>query len=422
MKKLLLILLIILIFIIITAGCSPQEYQVNIETSPEDSGEVVGEGAYEAGEEVELAAIPNEEYKFKNWTIDGEVIPEDKIYKITVDEDLDITANFDRIWRNKFAYLNINDGVDVRIGPFYEGEEVTLKAETIEGYVFLNWEIDGEKFSEEKKIEFNIDKRDIRVKANYKNMTKLIDELIEKADKALGEKRWSDAGEYLLEAYNPGNMEISKYKENLDDFHSYMYTNKSDLYTDLKEEKIITEQDIKPIEYEGIKPEKPNVEILERNDQEIYEWFYDYIEFYDDIRFHYFREYVSQEAKTYHLMSEDAYNKIQEVPLKYSNEPISIFLWFNKKLINNSIYALGVGGYEGLTPESAFAAGKLTRLTKEDNKLIFEFTDISDEYLRDSWVGIGKDEDYKMEFELYFKDDDTFRVGDIKLITENGTF
>jgi hypothetical protein len=336
-----------------------------------------------------------------------------------VNEDLDITANFDRIRRNKFAYVNINEGIDVRIGPFYEGEEVSLKAETIEGYVFLNWEIDGEKFSEDKKIEFNINKRDIKVKANYKNMTKLIDELIEKADKALGEKRWSDAGEYLLEAYNPGNMGVSKYKENLDDFPSH--TNKTDLYIALKEGKIITEKDIKPIKYEEIKPERPNIEILERKDQEIYEWFYDYIEFYDDVRFHYFREYVSQEAKTYNLMSEDAYNKIQEVPLKYSNEPIPIFLWSNKKLINNSIYAQGVGGYEGPTPESTFTTGEFTGLTKEHNKIIFEFTNTSDEYLRDSWL-LEMNEDYKMEFELYFKDDDTFRIGDIKLITENGTF
>jgi hypothetical protein len=417
LKKILLTISIILILTI--TGCSPQEYEVNIKIESEDVGEVVGEGTYEAGEEVELAAIPNEEYEFENWTINGEVISEDKIYKMIVNEDLDITANFDRIRRNKFAYVNINEGIDVRIGPFYEGEEVSLKAETIEGYVFLNWEIDGEKFSEDKKIEFNINKRDIKVKANYKNMTKLIDELIEKADKALGEKRWSDAGEYLLEAYNPGNMGVSKYKENLDDFPSH--TNKTDLYIALKEGKIITEKDIKPIKYEEIKPERPNIEILERKDQEIYEWFYDYIEFYDDVRFHYFREYVSQEAKTYNLMSEDAYNKIQEVPLKYSNEPISIFLWSNKKLINNSIYAQGVGGYEGPTPESTFTTGEFTGLTKEHNKIIFEFTNTSDEYLRDSWL-LEMNEDYKMEFELYFKDDDTFRIGDIKLITENGTF
>jgi hypothetical protein len=417
LKKILLTISIILILTI--TGCSPQEYEVNIKIESEDVGEVVGEGTYEAGEEVELAAIPNEEYEFENWTINGEVISEDKIYKMIVNEDLDITANFDRIRRNKFAYVNINEGIDVRIGPFYEGEEVSLKAETIEGYVFLNWEIDGEKFSEDKKIEFNINKRDIKVKANYKNMTKLIDELIEKADKALGEKRWSDAGEYLLEAYNPGNMGVSKYKENLDDFPSH--TNKTDLYIALKEGKIITEKDIKPIKYEEIKPERPNIEILERKDQEIYEWFYDYIEFYDDVRFHYFREYVSQEAKTYNLMSEDAYNKIQEVPLKYSNEPIPIFLWSNKKLINNSIYAQGVGGYEGPTPESTFTTGEFTGLTKEHNKIIFEFTNTSDEYLRDSWL-LEMNEDYKMEFELYFKDDDTFRIGDIKLITENGTF
>jgi|GEM_PF-3269440 len=190
----------------------------------------------------------------------------------------------------------------------------------------------------------------------------------------------------------------------------------------LIDEEITTKEDIENVNWENIVPKEPKLDVLEREDEEIYEWFYDYIEFYDEVRFHSFRKNISQEAMTYHLMSEDVYNNFQEVPLKYSNKPIPIFLWSNKKLINNSIYASGTGGYGDLSPEDAFTLGEFTGLTKEDNKIIFEFTNTSNEHLSDSWLDIGIDENYKMKFELYFKDDNTFRVGEMKIITENRTF
>jgi len=123
-KKQILITLIILLITI--TGCAQQEYGINIEVVPENSGQVVGEGKYKAGEEIGLAALPNQGYEFEDWTIDEEVISEDNIHKMTINEDLNLTANFDKIRRNKFAYVNINDGLDVRIGPFYEGEEISL--------------------------------------------------------------------------------------------------------------------------------------------------------------------------------------------------------------------------------------------------------------------------------------------------------
>jgi len=92
LKKILIILVII--FIIITTGCSPQEYEVNIEISTEDTGEVVGEGTYEAGKEVEIAAVPKEEYEFIKWEVDVEAISEEQVVIITVDESKEIKANF----------------------------------------------------------------------------------------------------------------------------------------------------------------------------------------------------------------------------------------------------------------------------------------------------------------------------------------
>jgi hypothetical protein len=418
LKKLLIIIAIILILTI--TGCSSQEHEVNIEIAPENSGEIVGDGIYEAGEEVEIAAIPNEEYKFKNWTIDGEVISEDKIYKITVDEDLNITANFKSIRRNKFAYVNINDGVDVRIGPFYEGEEVSLKAETIEGYVFLNWEIDGEKFSEEKNIELNIDEGDIKIKANYENLSKEVDELIEKADEALGEKRWSDAGEYLLEAVESDYIKHSKYNQNIEEFFSILAMDRKNIIRALINEEITTKEDIAKVNWDNIIPEEPKLDILEKEDEEIYEWFYKYFEFYGRIHSGSGIKNIRESIWSFDnpLISEKAHNEVQKVVLQYSEYPVGQFLVVNKKLINNGIFAYQIGGADSPFIYDVFTMddSKFLGLDKEENRLIFEF-----EYtLETDWPDVRTDSEgkFKIEVEIHEKDDGTFRVGKTSYVND----
>jgi len=46
------------------AGCAPDEYQVNLTVDPEEAGEITGEGASRAGEEVMVKASPGEKYEF----------------------------------------------------------------------------------------------------------------------------------------------------------------------------------------------------------------------------------------------------------------------------------------------------------------------------------------------------------------------
>ena len=419
MKKILTITIAIILTLTIT-GCSPQEYEVNIEIAPEEAGEVVGQGTYEEGEEVKLAALPKEGYEFANWTIDEEIISEDNIHKMTINEDLNLTANFDKIRRNIFAYVNINDGLDVRIGPFYEGEEISLKAETIEGYEFLNWEIDGENFSEEKKIEFNIDARDIKVRANYENLAKEVDELIEKADKAMGEKRWRDAGEYLLEVVESNQIKYSKYNKKVEEFFSTFAMSKENITQALIDEEITTKKDIENVNWENIVPEEPKLDILEREDEEIYKWFYKYFEFYGRIHSGSGIKNIRESIWSFDnpLTSEEAYNEVQKVALQYSENPVGEFLMVNRKLIDNGIFAYQIGGAEKPFIYDVFTMddSKFLGLDKEENILIFEF-----EYtLETDWPDVATNSDgkFKIEVEIHEKEDDTFRVGETSFIFE----
>jgi hypothetical protein len=334
-KKQILITLIILLITI--TGCSQQEYEVNIEVAPENSGQVVGEGTYVVGEEVNLVALPNEEYKFKNWTIDGEVIYEDNIHKMTVDKNLVLTANFDRIRRNKFAYVNINDGLDVRIGPFYEGEKISLKAETIEGYEFLNWEIDGEKFSEEKKIEFNIDKRDIKVKANYTNIAKEIDELIERADEEILNRNYDKAQEYLKDAIRDENIKKSKYYNNSSFLLNLSYASDPLKRIESFKDNIMTPKDYTENleKYEDIKPEAPKIKIFERDEKEIYTWFKKCLNYKSSIKgIPYDKNFAEIEVD----------NLIKEEESKFFEHPEGMPMFFSKmRLINSEIYGIKIG-------------------------------------------------------------------------------
>jgi hypothetical protein len=334
-KKLLIIILIALLISLI--GCSPQEYEVNIEIAPEEAGEVVGQGTYEEGEEVKLAALPKEGYEFANWTIDEEIISKDNIHKMTVDKNLVLTANFDRIKRNKFACVNINDGLDVRIGPFYDGEEISLKAETIEGYEFLNWEIDGEKFSEEKKIEFNIDERDIKVKANYTNIAKEIDELIERADEEILNRNYDKAQEYLKEAIRDENIKKSKYYNNSSFLLNLSYASDPLKRIESFKDNMMTSKDYTENleKYEDIKPEAPKIKILERDEKEIYTWFKKCLNYKSSIR---------RITNNKNFAEIEVDNLIKEEESKFFEHPEGMPMFFSKMtLINSEIYGIKIG-------------------------------------------------------------------------------
>jgi hypothetical protein len=408
-KSLMITTLIILIITII--GCSPQEYEVNIELAPEDSGEVVGEGAYEAGEEVELAAIPNEGYEFENWTIDEEVISDDKIHKMPIDEDLNLTANFKRIKRNKFAYVNINDGVDVRIGPFFQREEISLKAETREGYEFLNWEIDGEKSSEEKEIEINVNERDIRVKTNYENLSNEVDELIEKADEAILNKNYNEAQEYLKEAIRNENIEKSKYYNN-SNFLLYLNhsSNPLELIESINKDNIMTVKDYKENikKYEDKKPEDSKIKILERDENEIYTWLKKCLNYTRSIR---------RNPLGWDFAESEVDDAVREVESKYFVNPEGITWLFSEiKLIEGKVYVAGGKDEVGMP----------TKLFELLEKLDLKEIDVSQDRViisierpsEDTLIGLYNDggspyiESCDIVFEINRYEDGSFKIKD----------
>ena len=75
-------------------GCAP-EYEVEVQTDPEDAGEIEGEGTYEEGEKAKVQLDIEESYEFKGWYKDGERVSEAEEYEFEIEEDKELVAEFE---------------------------------------------------------------------------------------------------------------------------------------------------------------------------------------------------------------------------------------------------------------------------------------------------------------------------------------
>ena len=73
-----------------------EEYVITAKANPEEAGTVSGGGRYLAGNQVTVSAVPNENYRFVNWTDEtGAEVSTEKKYTFTVDAAHTLTANFE---------------------------------------------------------------------------------------------------------------------------------------------------------------------------------------------------------------------------------------------------------------------------------------------------------------------------------------
>ena len=110
-------------------------------TANATNGSVTGAGTYEEGATATLTATPAEHYRFVNWTKGEEVVSIETTYSFVVTEDVTLTANFEAIPQYAITVetSNADQGSVTGGGTYYEGEEVTIKATAVGGFVFEKW-------------------------------------------------------------------------------------------------------------------------------------------------------------------------------------------------------------------------------------------------------------------------------------------
>ena len=73
----------------------PGPHSITVEANPGIGGIVTGGGTYNHGATATLTAMANEDYRFVNWTKDGEVVSNRATFSFTVIEPGDYVANFE---------------------------------------------------------------------------------------------------------------------------------------------------------------------------------------------------------------------------------------------------------------------------------------------------------------------------------------
>ena len=162
-----------------------ETFTVNLSSSNRDWGNVYlssnnGYSAtYEEGAEITINARPYSGYRFVNWTkANGSVFSTEEEYTFTVTENLELTANFERIPETETftvnlsasdrdcgnVYLSSNSGYS---DTYDEGSEITINATPYWGYRFVNWtKADGRVFSTEAEYTFVITEN-LNLTANF---------------------------------------------------------------------------------------------------------------------------------------------------------------------------------------------------------------------------------------------------------------
>ena len=128
------------------------------------------DGLYIKDTIVTITATPNAGYRFVNWTNNSAEFSTEAVYKFAVTENLELTANFEKIpsctvslSSNNPTWGNVSQSGD---GTYEKGTKVTVTATANEGYRFIDWTKDGAEFSKESVYTFAVTE-DLRLTANF---------------------------------------------------------------------------------------------------------------------------------------------------------------------------------------------------------------------------------------------------------------
>ena len=126
---------------VLTANFAKINYYV-IETSATEGGTVTSGGTYEEGESVTLVATPDNDCRFINWTVNGEIVSTKASYRFVASANATYVAHFVHYCEisataNNTVYGTVSGG-----GEYNLGETVTLVATPKSGCDFANWTID----------------------------------------------------------------------------------------------------------------------------------------------------------------------------------------------------------------------------------------------------------------------------------------
>ena len=164
-------------------------HTITVEANNTDWGTVEGGATVVEGEEITVIATPATGCYFVNWTVNDEEVSTDAEYTFTVEEDMNLVANFKKIVYTVTATAEngIIEGL-AEEGKYEHGTTATLTAKANEGYEFVNWTEGETVVSTEAEYTFAV-LADRNLVANFKKSVTTIAETYNLEADAAGENR-----------------------------------------------------------------------------------------------------------------------------------------------------------------------------------------------------------------------------------------
>ena len=116
----------------LVANFETQTFDIKVSVDPMEAATAIGEGNYAYGTEVTLTLLRNEDYRFVNWTEDGEVVSEEMTYVFTITRDRTLVANFE------YTVGLAEQQAEINVYPNPTQGEVTLEGEGINHIRIVN--------------------------------------------------------------------------------------------------------------------------------------------------------------------------------------------------------------------------------------------------------------------------------------------
>lgn len=152
---------------VVLSAILPGQLIVTTNANPTNGGITTGDGSYPEGANVTVTATPNDCWDFINWTDNGTVVSVNQIYSFVIENDRNLTANFEQLNFDVIIAANPSGGgIVVGAGTFPCGSEVEVEAIPSDGYSFINWTENGTEVSNTNSYSFILEE-DRNLVANF---------------------------------------------------------------------------------------------------------------------------------------------------------------------------------------------------------------------------------------------------------------
>ena len=130
---------------------------ITVTCNPAGAGTLTGDGTYAVGATVTLSATANPGSTFLFWTLNGTIVSEDPTFSFTATTDAEYVANYTVETYIISATASPSEaGTVTGGGGFTYGQSCTLTATANEGYVFVNWTLNGSEVATTPSYTFNV--------------------------------------------------------------------------------------------------------------------------------------------------------------------------------------------------------------------------------------------------------------------------